>query len=1173
MNKWNLTVHHAGEVIGELSLPNGTFLIGTDPACGIFLQIAGVAPMHAEIQLGGEELLVEDLGSLGGTTVNGYAISGRVEVPFPARVQVGETVILLEAAAEPPSASQDLEHPSQDEQHPLEQGEPAGGRTETPAPPEAPLQGEMGNAPVHMEYALRREIARGGMGQIYEGTDPLLKRQVAVKVSSVSVGGEDLRFSKEAKILAHLAHPNVVPIYAIGVDELDRPFYSMKLVKGRTLQAVLNALSEGDAPTEKAYSRDRLLTVFRKILDAIAFAHSKQILHRDLKPENIMVGEYGEVLVMDWGLAKPLGEAETLPAVAAAQRPASDMGLTMEGEILGTPQYMSPEQAEGFAAELDFRSDIYALGGILYAILTLRPPVEGGDLEEILTKVKKGDITAMTTRRSRTGGPAALQQPPSAMEKGIPEALQAVTMKALAHEREHRYETVEALISDIEAYQHGFATSAENAGLLRKVLLAMKRHKTASLAALLIVSLTASFMGKIISSEKTAQQSIARLRETAPTFASNARALVENAAYEPTALQEALTNIAYAIELDPLTLEYRLLEGKILQTLQRLDSSRKIFSKLLEDHPDNTEAKTNLLLCDQFLPEQKGGERLSNPSLNKLAAALRAQNRQAEALFLTRDSSAATEGNLEALRAAMRKAGIQQPSQAITSDGQLRLILKSDKVDDLKFLRGIPLNDLVIENAPALKDLTSLGNPPLQSLFLDHQSNITDLSPLRDLPLKKLNISFRIKDLSGLEGLALEEFTQYSFGPHLVATQDFAPLAGMPLKSLDLGRGAHIPDLAVLAGPGLKKLRLFACSTGNLEALSASPLESLDISSLAQPVLKDLQFLKGQKNLTSLQAQGNKLLKDITALKGLPIRELRLADTLVSDLTPVAGMPLETLDMNRTPVTSLAPLKNLSSLVFLNLDTTLVTDLSPLAGSKLQTLILAHCEWLSSLAPLAQIPTLRTLALPIRARNMEPLRNLKNLAAITYDARYNGWGQLVGKNQSAREFWKMVDLEKQLRQAEPGGKLRPSKFPHMAERFPGAAPYNGHWYFYMPGRFSWLQAKAIAEELGGHLATITSPDEYNMTRGLLNKRLSEGEACWLGAQADKPRGTFRWVTGEPWAFTHWGRPTEPAQLDDFGNPATVLVFAEFPRLPATPNFCALSPENKAVAGFLVEWED
>ncbi|NBQ40778.1 MAG: serine/threonine protein kinase, partial [Alphaproteobacteria bacterium] len=152
------------------------------------------------------------------------------------------------------------------------------------------------------EYTLVKEIARGGMGQIYFGEDPQLKRQVAVKVSSVSEGGEDARFSKEAEVLAQLAHPNIVPIYNIGVDARRRPFYSMKLVKGRTLQAVLDAIREGDAAAAGEYPRATLLTIFRKVCDAMAFAHAKGVLHRDLKPENIMVGEYGEVLVMDWGL-------------------------------------------------------------------------------------------------------------------------------------------------------------------------------------------------------------------------------------------------------------------------------------------------------------------------------------------------------------------------------------------------------------------------------------------------------------------------------------------------------------------------------------------------------------------------------------------------------------------------------------------------------------------------------------------------------------------------------------------------------------------------------------------------------------------------------------------------------------------------------------------------------
>jgi serine/threonine protein kinase len=193
------------------------------------------------------------------------------------------------------------------------------------------------------------------MGQIYFGEDPQLERQVAVKVSSISEDGEDPRFSKEAKVLAQLAHPNIVPIYNIGVDAQSRPFYSMKLIKGRTLQAVLNLIRDGDDAAIKDYPRAALLTIFRKVCDAMMFAHSKGILHRDLKPENIMVGEYGEVLVMDWGLAKVLGEQENASNGSSRVNDTGDYGMTMEGEVMGTPQYMSPEQAMGGCKRLSVK--------------------------------------------------------------------------------------------------------------------------------------------------------------------------------------------------------------------------------------------------------------------------------------------------------------------------------------------------------------------------------------------------------------------------------------------------------------------------------------------------------------------------------------------------------------------------------------------------------------------------------------------------------------------------------------------------------------------------------------------------------------------------------------------------------------------------------------------------
>lgn len=160
-----------------------------------------------------------------------------------------------------------------------------------------------------------------------------------------------------------------------------------------------------------------------------------------------------------------LGEREDNASNATRVNDNGDYGMTMEGEVMGTPQYMSPEQAEGMVAELDQRSDIYSLGGILYALLTLRPPIEGATLNEVLTKVKNGSISAMSIRRGTAGvsnaGAAVL------MGVEVPEALQAVTLKAMTTDRSKRYASVEAFASDIERYQSGFATSAEAAGALK----------------------------------------------------------------------------------------------------------------------------------------------------------------------------------------------------------------------------------------------------------------------------------------------------------------------------------------------------------------------------------------------------------------------------------------------------------------------------------------------------------------------------------------------------------------------------------------------------------------------------------------------------------------------------------------------------------------------------------
>jgi serine/threonine protein kinase/WD40 repeat protein len=383
-------------------------------------------------------------------------------------------------------------------------------------------------------YQLGPEISTGGMGSVLEARDAKLDRTVAIKVMLLEANADARmrqRFLREAQVLAKLAHPNIVPIYDIVWEDGMPLFYSMKLVKGRTLQAILTDLRKGVPDALRDYSLDRLLTLFRKVCDAIAFAHSQGVLHRDLKPENIMVGEFGEVLVMDWGLAKvvrgsqfsvlccdELATPDEQGTENSEQRAGSQ---TLHGSVLGTPQYMSPEQALGSMAEVDELSDIYALGGILYTILTLRPPVEGATALEVLEKVSKGEITAPTAFASQSGSrgkvfekgevlEAKLIKPlPHIRGARVPTALSAVAMKALQLDKRRRYERVTALSTDVEAYQNGFATRAEDAGSMKQLQLLLLRHKvvTASLAALLLVSL--GFVWKVMQSEGKARQSLA----------------------------------------------------------------------------------------------------------------------------------------------------------------------------------------------------------------------------------------------------------------------------------------------------------------------------------------------------------------------------------------------------------------------------------------------------------------------------------------------------------------------------------------------------------------------------------------------------------------------------------------------------------------------------------------
>ncbi|MHC4781406.1 MAG: serine/threonine-protein kinase, partial [Planctomycetota bacterium] len=237
------------------------------------------------------------------------------------------------------------------------------------------------------------EIDRGGMGAIHHIIDRDLTRPVAKKILRKDQLDRAARFVEEAKVTGQLEHPNIVPIHELGIDEESQIYFTMKLVKGKPLDIILEEIRDGKRDTVRNFPLSRQLEVFLKICEAVAYAHSRGVVHRDLKPDNVMVGEFGEVLVMDWGLAKVLGEEESHDAGAVSSvRYEPGFRGTIAGGIVGTPAFMSPEQARGKSEEVDETSDIWALGGILYTMLCFECPYEGPTLTVTIAKAGERDL-------------------------------------------------------------------------------------------------------------------------------------------------------------------------------------------------------------------------------------------------------------------------------------------------------------------------------------------------------------------------------------------------------------------------------------------------------------------------------------------------------------------------------------------------------------------------------------------------------------------------------------------------------------------------------------------------------------------------------------------------------------------------------------------------------------
>jgi serine/threonine protein kinase len=312
-------------------------------------------------------------------------------------------------------------------------------------------------------YVAVERIGRGGMGVVWLARDEKLDRRVALKVLDVpdASGALAERLLREARILARLEHPGIVPVHDVGQLPDGRVFYTMKYVQGARLDKHLASVPA---------LADRLRIV-QRICEAVAFAHARGVLHRDLKPENIMVGPFGEVLVMDWGVAKVLRDAEDdvtpTQSGGAAQPPEKGYRAetpTQHGAVLGTPGYMAPEQARGEVAQLDARADVFSLGAILRFLATGRAP----EAASTLGAGAPGTAAASGTAKAATSHSPAM-----------PKALRAIIAKAMAQEPAARYASVTELAADLAAFLEGLPVAAYPEGVFEKAQRFLKRHALA----------------------------------------------------------------------------------------------------------------------------------------------------------------------------------------------------------------------------------------------------------------------------------------------------------------------------------------------------------------------------------------------------------------------------------------------------------------------------------------------------------------------------------------------------------------------------------------------------------------------------------------------------------------------------------------------------------------------
>ena len=472
-------------------------------------------------------------------------------------------------------------------------------------------------------FRILRPHARGGLGEVFVALDGELHREVALKeIQNQHADKKDSRsrFLMEAEITGGLEHPGIVPVYSLGHYSDGRPYYAMRFIKGDSLAEAIKHFHTPDRLKLDAGKRQlalrALLRRFVDVCNAVAYAHSRGVLHRDLKPGNIMLGSYGETLVVDWGLAKAGGRDES--ANGPTEQPlvphsGSGSAPTQMGTAIGTPAFMSPEQAEGRLDALGPQSDVYSLGATLYQLLTGKAPFEG-DVGEVLRSVQKGKVI-----------------PPRNISQEVPRPLEAICLRAMTLRPESRYATPLELATDVEHWLADEPVTAYREPLAARAGRWMRRHKTtmATATSLLLAAVVASTFGIVLIGQKNVEigaerQEALRERDRAEANFKLAREAVEktlgdvsqNDRLKETNFQDLRVDLLQAaahfyeefvkqkshdplLEADHGRAYYRLARLRLEMAEPKaaqadLEMMHRIFSKLAEEHPEDPSYREEL---------------------------------------------------------------------------------------------------------------------------------------------------------------------------------------------------------------------------------------------------------------------------------------------------------------------------------------------------------------------------------------------------------------------------------------------------------------------------------------------------------------------------------------------------------------------------------------------------